>query len=68
MAKRTFIERLGPRSDGAKFDRKFWHDLGHEARFAAAWEMTAEVDFIRGHYAGESRLQRTVQSIQRRER
>lgn len=68
MAKRTFVERLGPRSGGDKFDLEFWQKLGHEARFAAAWEMTAEVDFIRGNNAVESRLQRTVQNIQWRKR
>lgn len=68
MAKRLVIERLVRRDeDDGSFDREFWRRLGHEARFAAAWEMTAEVNLIRGKDADESRLQRSVERIQRRE-
>jgi hypothetical protein len=47
------------------FDLEFWRKAGHEARFAAAWQMVSEVSAIRGEEVGESRLQRSVQSIQR---
>ena len=51
------------------FDRDFWRKAGHEARFAAAWEMVIEVRLFRGEdYGGEPGLQRTVQHIQRRAR
>ncbi len=68
MAKRNIKERLSTFHGAEKFDKEFWRDAGHEVRFAAAWEMIAEVDRIRGKHACESRLQRTVQNIQRRER
>ena len=47
------------------FDLVFWRKVGTEGRFAAAWEMISEVDAIRGKDIGESRLQRSVQNIQR---
>jgi hypothetical protein len=50
------------------FDRAFWQRQGSEAIFAAAWEMVQEVRLFRGQDADESRLQRSVQSIERRER
>ena len=48
------------------FDRQFWKELGHEARFEAAWEMISEVAAIRGKDARQPRLQRSVQHIFRR--
>ncbi len=49
------------------FDRQFWQNAGHEARFAAAWEMVSEVGSFRGESdGGQSGLQRSVQNIQRR--
>ena len=47
------------------FDLVFWRKVGAEGRFAAAWQMISEVDAIRGKDIGESRLQRSVQNIQR---
>jgi hypothetical protein len=50
-----------------EFDRDFWRMAGHEARFAAAWEMVEEVHYFRGEAgADQQRLQRSVQNIQRR--
>jgi hypothetical protein len=43
----------------------FWKRVGAEGRFAAAWQMVSEVNAIKGKEIGESRLQRSVQSIQR---
>lgn len=54
--------------DDRSFDREFWQQQGHEARFAAAWEMVAEVQLFRGQDGNEPRLQRSVQNIQRRGR
>lgn len=68
-AKRDIQARLIRRdSDDGSFDRAFWRRLGHEARFAAAWEMVVEATLFRGEDAGESGLQRSVCHIQRRER
>jgi hypothetical protein len=51
------------------FDRNFWRKAGHEARFAAAWEMTQEVSAIRGQSDEcQPGLQRSVQNIQLRSR
>ena len=66
MSKRIFIERLGKISEPNDFDRVFWKDAGHEARFAAAAEMVLESELFRGKNVSESRLQRTVQHIKRR--
>ena len=57
------------RSSGAKddFDKDFWEKAGHEAKFAAAWEMINEVRLIRGEKnVSQPRLQRSVQNIKRR--
>ena len=68
MATRKVAARLVRRGEGdEEFDRQFWADLGHEARFAAAWEMVAEADLFRGNDVRQPRLQRSVQRIQRRE-
>ena len=48
------------------FDRVFWKEAGHEAIFAAAWEMVAERANFRGGDLSESRLQRSVGHIKRR--
>lgn len=66
---RTFHENVLRRSEGKderSFDREFWQRAGHEAIFAAAWEMTKEVALFRGQDAGEQRLQRHIQNIRRR--
>ena len=47
------------------FDLIFWKKIGAEGRFAAAWQMISEVDAIKGKDIGESRLQRSIQNIQR---
>ena len=47
------------------FDLIFWKKVGAEGRFAAAWQMISEVDAIKGKDIGESRLQRSIQNIQR---
>jgi hypothetical protein len=47
------------------FDLLFWKRVGAEGRFAAAWQMVSEVNAIKGKDIGESRLQRSIQSIQR---
>lgn len=54
--------------DERKFNEEFWRSAGSEGRFAAAWEMVEEAVLFKGHDASESRLQRSVQCIQRRGR
>lgn len=66
MAARIVKAKLVRREEQDEFDRQFWREAGHEARFAAAWEMVAEAELFRGKDAGELRLQRSVQTIQRR--
>lgn len=46
-------------------DREFWRSVGAEARFAALWEMVAEIDAFRGGDGSQPRLQRSVQNIER---
>ena len=60
-------ERLIRRDeDTGDFDREFWQNAGHEAIFAAAWEMVLEAERFRGTDVCQSRLQRSVQHIERR--
>lgn len=67
MSKRIFHERLIRRDeDDGSFDREFWRSVGHEARFAAAWEMVAEVERLRGTGCGIPRLQKHVEKLRRR--
>ena len=51
--------------EAEQMDREFWRGMDDEAKFAAAWEMVAEVDAFRGGDGNQPRLQRTVQHIQR---
>lgn len=53
--------------DDRSFDRAFWQRQGSEAIFAAAWEMVQEVRLFRRQDADESRLDRSVERIVRRE-
>ena len=48
-----------------QMDRDFWRGMSAEKKFAAAWEMVAEVDAFRGGDGNQPRLQRSVQNIQR---
>jgi hypothetical protein len=63
---KTRMARLVKAKDmDRSFDLLFWKRVGAEGRFAAAWQMVSEVNAIKGKDIGESRLQRSVQSIQR---
>ena len=66
VAKREITAKMVHKDQQEDFDRAFWRQAGHEARFAAAWEMVAEVERIRGKNAGEPRLQRSVAVLKRR--
>lgn len=68
--KRVMIAQMNPinSKEAQEFDKTFWLNAGPERRFAAAWEMVQEVSFFRGEKdAGQSRLQRSVCVLQRRE-
>jgi hypothetical protein len=66
---RLIRERLIRRgTDDGSFDREFWQSVGAEGIFAAAWEMVAEAERFKGRDGSESRLQRTVEHLQRRTR
>ena len=61
------MERIVRRDmDRGEFDREFWRRAGPAMRFAAAWDMVLEADLFKGRYAVKSRLQRSVQNIERR--
>ena len=69
MGKRPITARFVRRDeDDRSFDREFWQSLGHEAIMAAAWEMLAEVQRVRGQDVSQPRLQRSVARFQRRGR
>jgi hypothetical protein len=55
-----------PSEDDGSFALEFRERVGPEGRFAAAWEMTAEVDAIRGERGDQPRLQRSVVRLIRR--
>jgi hypothetical protein len=63
------MARLVKASDSDRaFDLLFWKEVGAEGKFAAAWQMVSEVNAFKGKDIGESRLQRSVQNIQRMQR
>ena len=67
--KRKFITNKSSLKDKNKFNVEFWKKVSPEVKFKAAWEMVSDVSLIRGGKdACESRLQRSVQNIKRRER
>ena len=65
---RIIVERLGERGAAEQeFNRAFWATVSHESKFAAMWEMVAEITLIRGQDARQPRLQRSIQRVLRRE-
>ncbi len=58
----------GRLEDAEKFpDLRYWQGQSDAAKFAAAWEMVLEAHALKGEDLSESRLQRSVASLQRRE-
>lgn len=58
----------GRLEDAPRFpDLEYWQAQSDDAKFDVAWEMVVEAHLIRGEDLSESRLQRSVASIQRRE-
>jgi hypothetical protein len=67
MPKRIIGERLTRQGETDAFDRAFWRLAGDEAKWAAMAQMVYEAELLRGRDARESRLQRTVECLKRRE-
>lgn len=66
---REFKESLSRSWEEAeKFDRDFWRDAGAFARFAAMYQMVVDHDKLKGGLGDRSRLQRSVEKLQRRGR
>ena len=65
-SKRKMVTRLiNIKDNDRSFDLEFWQQAGEEARFAAAWQMVLDMHAIRGDEDGQSRLQRSVENIER---
>lgn len=63
----TRLSKLGERPD-REFDIEFWQSLSSEARAEAVWEMVVDYWQMKGKTTDELRLQRSVESVQRRGR
>lgn len=61
----TRLSKFGERPD-REFDVQFWQGLTSEARANAVWEMVVDYWTMKGKTSDELRLQRSVESIQRR--
>lgn len=67
VEKRNITVWYGRLEDAEEFpDLQYWQGQGDAAKFAAAWEMVLEAHALKGEDLSESRLQRSVASLQRR--
>lgn len=65
-SKRKITARLiNIKDNNRSFDLEFWQQSGVEARFAAAWQMVLDMIAIRGEDGSQSRLQRSIENIER---
>lgn len=65
-SKRNITARLiNIKDNDRSFDLEFWQQAGAEARFEAAWQMVLDMLTIRGEDGNQSRLQRSVENIER---
>ncbi len=64
--KRMVVNVARSFEEAEEWDTNYWRQLGHEVRFAAAWEMIDQVEAIRGNDVCQPRLQRAAISLQRR--
>ncbi len=67
--KRRIIARLSKRGseEEESFNREFWKRISGEKKLEIAWEMVADLYFIRGEKEGsKSRLRRSVERLLRR--
>jgi hypothetical protein len=66
---RHITEWYGRLEDAEPFpDLAYWQSQADDAKFVAAWEMVIEAHLIRGEDLRESRLQRSVERLERRRR
>ncbi len=63
----TRLSRVGERPD-REFDIQFWQGLSSEQRADAVWELVVDHWQMQGKDPDELRLQRSVESVQRRGR
>ena len=63
----TRLTHFGERPD-REFDIQFWQKLTSEQRANAVWEMVVDYWQMKGKTTDELRLQRSVESVQRRGR
>lgn len=61
----TRLSKFGERPD-REFDIQFWQGLSSEERANAVWEMVVDYWEMKGKDPHELRLQRSVESVQRR--
>lgn len=68
VPQRTVTEWYGRLEDAERFpDLAYWQSQDDETKFAAAWEMVIEAHQIRGEDIRESKLDKSVGGLQRRE-
>jgi len=63
----TRLSRFGERPD-REFDIQFWQGLSSEARANAVWELVVDYWTMKGKTLDELRLQRSIESVQRKGR
>lgn len=63
----TRLSRFGERPD-REFDIQFWQGLSSDQRADAVWELVVDYWQMQGKGPDELRLQRSVESVQRRGR
>jgi len=52
-----------------RFNIDFWRKVSSGEKLAAAWKMVGEIAWFKGQtHGGESRLQRSIEHIERRRR
>jgi len=61
----SFQESYGKLGEDDDFDVTFWQSQPPEVLFEAAFDLVKDYLLIREGYAGEPRLQRTVESFQK---
>jgi hypothetical protein len=68
VEKRNITVWYGRLEDAEAFpDLQYWQGQSDDAKFTAAWDMVVEAHALKGEDLSESRLQRSVASLQRRE-
>jgi hypothetical protein len=67
MPKRVVKEQVVRRGeDDGTSDREFWREQGHEARFAASWQMVVDAELAKGRKLSDLRMRKDVHRLIRR--